>query len=93
MTHEEGDEDGSVHQDQGQDGRPAVAQTVRDGSSHEDTKKGTTLTRLEQSTLPFGWDDMLFADQNAISSLKGILSNEVAVQEHVERFHDLGNVH
>lgn len=56
LTHKEGDEDGGVHKDQGQDGGPAVADAVGDGSGQKDTDKGTTLTGLEEGTLPFGGD-------------------------------------
>ena len=88
-THEEGDEDCSDHDDQTQDSCPAVTNAICDRSSNEDADKGTTLTRLKQCTLPFGGDDMTRCNQDTESLLEGILSDEVAVQEHVEGLHDL----
>lgn len=89
-THKKGDEDSGIHEDQGQDGRPAVTQAVGDGSSQEDTHKSTALTGLEEGALPFGSNGIgSVALQFAISFLKGFQSDKVTVQKHVERFHDL----
>ena len=88
-THEEGNENRGDHDNQAQESCPAVANTVRDRSSDEDTNEGTTLARLEQCTLPFGGDDMTRRNQHTESLLEGTLSDEIAVQEHVEGLHDL----
>lgn len=88
-TNKERDEDCGVHHDQGQYSGPAVAKTVGDGSSQEHTDKGATLAGLEQSTLPLCFDDICAVVQDAISPLERGEGDKVAVQEHVEGFHDL----
>lgn len=52
-AYKEGDENGGIHEDQGQDGCPAVAKAVGDGSSQKDSHKSTTLASLEEGALPF----------------------------------------
>lgn len=52
-AYKEGDENGGVHENQGQDSCPAVAKAVGDGSSQKDSHKGTTLASLEEGALPF----------------------------------------
>lgn len=91
FTYEEGDEDGGVHHDQGQDGSPAVADAVGNGTSEEDTDESATLTRLEQGTLPFRLDGFSCSVGvgHTISVLEGSQGDKVGVQEHVEGFHDL----
>lgn len=88
-THKEGDENRRVHQNQGQNGRPAVAKTVGDGSGQKDTDKSATLPGLEESTLPLGWDGRVAVNQHAVLPLESGQGDEVAVQEHVKGFHDL----
>lgn len=90
-THKEGDEDGGVHEDQGQDRRPAVTKAVGDGTSEEDTDKGTTLAGLEEGALPFGGNCVgPVGLEFAVLVLEGGEGDKVTVQEHVERLHDLG---
>ena len=93
-TYEEGDEDRSVHENEAKNGRPAVPENICDGASHEYTDKCTALTGLEEGRLPFclnGVNRRLDAGvgyEDAVSLLEVLECDEVAVQEHVERFHD-----
>src|SRR5690349_20640174 len=90
MTYKEGDEDGGVHQNQGQERSPAVSKTSSDRTCEEDTDKGTTLAGLEERALPLGGDRVSSAvDEDAIAALERGEGDKVAVQEHVERLHDL----
>lgn len=92
-THKERDEDGGVHKNQAQDGGPAVAETIRDGSSQENTDKSTTLTGLEEGTLPSGGDSPHFRSSgHTVSLLESTKRDKVTVQEHIERLHDLKGV-
>jgi hypothetical protein len=88
-TYKEGNENRSIHQDESQDGGPAVAESVGDGASGEDTNESTTLTGLEKGTLPAGGNDIAIAVRNTVSLLKSAQGDEVTVEEHVEGFHDL----
>ena len=96
-TYEEGDEDRSVHEDQAKNGRPAVSEDVCDRTGHEDTDKCTALTGLEEGRLPFCLygvnrrHDAGVGNEHAISLLEVLECDEVAVQEHVEGFHDTVN--
>lgn len=90
-TYKEGNEDGGVHQNQRQDGSQAIAETVGDGSGQEDADKGATLAGLEEGALPFGRDGVAGAlDEDTIMLLESGKRDKVAVEEHVERLHDLG---
>lgn len=117
MAHEEGDEDGGVHHDQGQNSSPTVAETVGDRSRQKDSDKSTALTGLEKrwarsvtklrgetwwlrkahvpqalvlTTLPSGGNCIcVVADGNTIPPLEVGKGHKVAVQKHVETFHDL----
>lgn len=94
-TYKEGNEDRRIHEEQCQNGSPAITKAGGNWSSKEDTNKSAALARLEQSTLPLcgnrevGW---LWAGSNAICLREHGQSNEVAVKKHVERFHNLDNV-
>ena len=88
-THKERNENRGVHQNEAQDGGPAVAETVGDGSGQEDTDKSTTLTSLEEGTLPSRWDDPIYANRYTERPLKSLKCDEVTAQKHVERLHDL----
>lgn len=93
-TYKEGDEDRSIHENETKNGRPAVPENIRDGASHEYTDKCTALTGLEEGRLPFCLDgvnrrhDAGVGYEDAVSLLEVLECDEVAVQEHVERFHD-----
>lgn len=90
MTHEERDEDGSVHHDQSQNGGPSVAEFGGDGTGEEDANESTALTGLEKGTLPSCGDGIdTWMEFDTVFSLEGLESNEVSIQEHVEGFHDL----
>jgi len=92
-THKEGDEDCSVHQNQADDGSPAVADAIGDGTSQEDTNESTTLTRLEKRALPFGGNSKAtVGSHDTVLSLEGGKSDKVTVEKHVERLHDLVGV-
>jgi len=94
VTHKEGNKNGGVHKNQGQDGSPAVAETVGDRSSQKNTDKSTTLPGLEEGTLPSGWDSVFGSfHEDTVLSFKVRLRDKVTVQEHVERLHDLGDGH
>jgi hypothetical protein len=89
-THEERNENGGVHKHQGEDGSPAVAKTVGDGTSQKYTNKGTTLTRLEEGTLPPGWDSITTPlHWYSVSLLESSLRDKVTIQKHVKGLHDL----
>lgn len=92
-TYEEGDEDGGVHKDQSEDGSPAVAEAVGYRTSKEDTDKSTALAALEESRLPAGRDGVSLAigRWDTIALLERWEADEIAVQEHVEGFHDLSH--
>jgi hypothetical protein len=93
-THKEGNENSSVHKNQGQDGSHAVAETVGDGSGHKNTDKSTTLPGLEEGTLPSGWDGHTGSlHLDTVPIFKRGKCDKVTVQEHVERLHDLGDGH
>jgi hypothetical protein len=93
MTHKEGNENRGIHHDQGQDGRPAITETVSDGSSQEYTDEGTTLAGLEESTLPSSWNGEIKSirpgDGDTIPSLESGQGDKVAIQKHVKGLHDL----
>ena len=92
-TYKEGDEDCSVHENQGQESGPAISKTSGDRSSEEDTDKGATLAGLEERTLPLGGNRVSGSlDEDSVSLLEGGERNEVTVQEHVEGLHDLVDV-
>ena len=91
-THKERDENGRIHQHQSQNGSPAVAEAVGDGSSHEHTEESTTLSGLEQRRLPLGLDGPLPVVEYTVVLLESGLRDEVSVEEHVERFHDLDTI-
>jgi hypothetical protein len=89
-THEEGHENGCVHEHQSQDGRPTVTETSSDRSSQEDADKRTALARLEKRALPFGLDTPFSGggfDTICLGEFRK--SDEVAVQKHIERLHNL----
>jgi len=80
VTHKEGNKNGGVHKNQGQDGSPAVAETVGDGSGQKHTDKSTTLPGLEKGALPSGWDSptgSLYED--TVLFFKGGKSDKVTV--------------
>jgi hypothetical protein len=93
-TYEERDEDRSVHENQAEDGRPAVSENIRDGTGHEHTNESTALTGLEERRLPFRLDgvhlrhDARVGHHDAVSLLEVKERDEVAVEEHVEGLHD-----
>jgi hypothetical protein len=90
MTYKEGDKDGSVHHDQSEDGGPSIAENVSNRPGGENTDKSTTLARLEESALPFSLDSVFPRfDLDTVMLLESWKGDEVSVQEHVERFHDL----
>ena len=91
-THKEGDEDSSIHEDQGHDGGPAVAKTVGDRSCQEDTDKSTTLAGLEEGTLPLSFDGIVFTRKDTVCLCEDGKGDKITVQEHVERLHDLVDV-
>lgn len=89
-TYEKGNKDGGVHENQGPDGSPAVAETVGDGPGQEDTDKGAALTGLEEGALPPGWDGPARSlDVDTVFFLERGKRNKVTVEEHVKRLHDL----
>lgn len=88
-THEEGNENSRVHHHQRKDGGPAVSKTIGNGTGQEDADKRTTLTGLEERTLPFSGNDPTIAYLDTIGLLEGSQGYEVTVQEHIEGFHDL----
>ena len=88
-THKEGNEDCGIHKNQGEDGSPAVAETVGDGSSQEDTDKSTTLAGLKEGALPFGRNGISSINLDAVSFLKSRERDKVAVQKHIKGLHDL----
>lgn len=89
-THEEGDEDGSIHEHKSQDRRPAVSEAVGDGTRQEDANKGAALPRLEQGTLPSGGDGVTGTlDVDPVLFRKCGERNEVTVEEHIKGLHDL----
>lgn len=73
VTHEKGDENGSIHQDQREKGRPSVAQPVGDGTGEEDSHKGTALSGLEEGGLPFGGNGILHDSGIVDSELDSVL--------------------
>lgn len=90
MTHKERDEDGSVHHDQSEDGGPSIAENISNRSGGENTDKSTTLASLEQSALPFRLDSIFSRlDLDSVMLLESRKGDEVSVQKHVKRFHDL----
>ena len=89
VTYKEGDEDGGVHHNQGENGSPAIAETIGDRSGSEDTDESATLARLEEGTLPLGRNGIFAVDEDTISLLESGEGDKVTVQEHVERLHDL----
>jgi hypothetical protein len=44
---------------------------------------------LKEGALPASWDDPFTVVQDTVSLLESALGDEVAVEEHVEGFHDL----
>jgi hypothetical protein len=93
-THKEGNENGGIHKNQGQDGSPAVTETVGDGSGQENPDKSTTLPGLEEGALPSGWDRPSGSPQlDTVPSLERGKRDKITAQEHVERLHDLGDLH
>ena len=90
MTHKERDEDRRIHHDQAQDGRPTVSNPAGNGTRQKHADKGTALTRLEKGTLPSGWDcPAVRSGLNSKVFLKCLKRDEIGVQKHIERFHDL----
>lgn len=89
-TYEERDEDGGIHQDERQDSGPTVAETVRNWTGKEHTDESTALTGLEEGRLPFGGNgEGAISKINTVALLEGRLGDEIAVEKHIERFHDL----
>lgn len=85
-TYKEGDEDGGVHENETEDGGPAVAEPGGDWTSQEDTDKGAALAGLEESGLPLRLDGVLdrhnarVGDDDAIPLLEVIEGDEVAIE-------------
>lgn len=93
VTYKERDKNCGVHENQTDDGSPTVADTVGDGPGQEDTNESTALASLEEGTLPLRFDSPLVGSHlNTVSFLESAEGNKVAVQEHVERFHNLADV-
>ena len=89
-AYKKGNENGCIHEHQCKHGRPSITEAIGDRSSNKDTDKSTTLTGLEECTLPSCWDSPAMSlNMNAVVFLECGKGNKVSVQEHVERFHDL----
>lgn len=89
-TYKEGNKDSGIHEDQGQDGCPAVPKAVGNRPSQKDSHKSTALASLEERALPFGRNGVRpIGLQFAISLLEGSQSDKITIQEHVEGLHNL----
>ena len=69
-THKEGDEDGADHADQCAKGGPLVSEFVGYWSSSKDSDESSTLSSLEEGTLPFGLDDEFSIEHDTKSLLE-----------------------
>jgi hypothetical protein len=93
VTNKEGNEDGGIHYNKGQHCSPAVAETVGNWTSQENTDECTTLAGLEERALPFRlYGHTTSFNRDAVSILERGEGDKVTVQKHVKGFHDLAAI-